>query len=177
MPNPYHRPAGAPNSSGGEFTSKQLGVIEDSAREAAGVLPRGVHEVQVSDDRRQQELLQELNDMYERGFEGEGDPEGLAEMIAAAQDVDKRILYYTDSSERLLAVLSFEATNGRFYINNVGSLVAGPGRTLINEVIKRANERGLPVLLTPRPEAERYWARMGFFQDPGGAGYWERPPG
>lgn len=33
MPNPYHLPAGAPNSKGGEFTSK----VERSAREAAGV--------------------------------------------------------------------------------------------------------------------------------------------
>jgi len=33
--NPYHKPAGT--SAGGEFTTRQLGIIENAARDAAGV--------------------------------------------------------------------------------------------------------------------------------------------
>lgn len=75
---------------------------------------------------------------------------------------DKKIVI-REPSGAISGALSYSPNFGGYYIENIGSLKAGLGTQMVNQLIMIAKQAGIPFLVVkPTSDSAPFWHRLGF---------------
>jgi hypothetical protein len=93
----------------------------------------------------------------------------------AAQKVGQR-LWQIDGEEEVLAAASTEETEDSIVVQNLGSIVSGKGREVLQQIAHYAAENKKKLVVSATFDSEKYYQKLKFKYIPGSNNLWEIDP-